>query len=169
MRSSQIVQNSDKTYFIQEEREKNISSSPVSAFFHNFFKIGTVISYFLIPLFTKSTILSYILVIVCSAFDFWVVKNISGRFLVGLRWWSEYNEQEEEVWMFECRSDEKSTKPIDSRLFWTTQIGFTIFWGVWLGFHIVSLKFLKTISIFIAFILLALNLYAFFKCSKGLK
>lgn len=28
-------------------------------------------------------------VIVLSAFDFWTVKNVTGRLLVGLRWWSE--------------------------------------------------------------------------------
>lgn len=36
-----------------------------------------------------STILMFIFVLVLSAIDFWVVKNISGRLLVGLRWRSE--------------------------------------------------------------------------------
>jgi len=27
-------------------------------------------------------------VIVFSCLDFWVVKNITGRLLIGLRWWS---------------------------------------------------------------------------------
>ena len=32
-------------------------------------------------------------VIVAAAIDFWFVKNIAGRFLVGMRWWIEYSEE----------------------------------------------------------------------------
>jgi hypothetical protein len=28
-----------------------------------------------------------------AALDFWVVKNVSGRILVGLRWWNEINDE----------------------------------------------------------------------------
>jgi hypothetical protein len=35
-----------------------------------------------------SNIITFIIVIVFSSLDFWVVKNITGRLLVGLRWWS---------------------------------------------------------------------------------
>jgi hypothetical protein len=33
--------------------------------------------------------------------DFWTVKNVSGRLLVGLRWWNEIKEDGESVWVFE--------------------------------------------------------------------
>jgi len=33
-------------------------------------------------------VITYILALVSAALDFWVVKNVSGRLLVGLRWWS---------------------------------------------------------------------------------
>jgi hypothetical protein len=36
-----------------------------------------------------SNIVTFIIVIIFSSLDFWVVKNITGRLLVGLRWWSE--------------------------------------------------------------------------------
>jgi hypothetical protein len=43
-----------------------------------------------------------IIIIVCIAADFWYTKNISGRILVGLRWWNKYNpETQENIWMFE--------------------------------------------------------------------
>lgn len=168
MRSSQVLRDEGKVLFVREQQVVNASRAPVSSFFHNFFKVATLFAYFLIPVFSTSKILSYIFVIIFASFDFWVVKNISGRFLVGLRWWSEYNENEEEVWMFECRSDESEIKAVDSRMFWGSQIGFTLFWGIWLVFNIISFKFLRTISLVITFFLLALNTYAFFKCSKGL-
>lgn len=40
-----------------------------------------------------SNVLTFIFTIILSALDFWVVKNISGRLLVGLRWWSAYDEK----------------------------------------------------------------------------
>lgn len=31
---------------------------------------------------------NFITIVTLLAFDFWTVKNISGRLLVGLRWWN---------------------------------------------------------------------------------
>ena len=35
----------------------------------------------------------FIMGTIFSALDFWVVKNVTGRLLVGLRWWSGYDEK----------------------------------------------------------------------------
>ena len=37
------------------------------------------------------------------AADFWTVKNITGRLLVGLRWWNKVNEDGTSEWVFESR------------------------------------------------------------------
>ena len=39
------------------------------------------------------SVITFILVTVLGALDFWTIKNISGRLLVGLRWWSEVDEK----------------------------------------------------------------------------
>ena len=39
------------------------------------------------------SVITFILVTVLGAIDFWTIKNISGRLLVGLRWWSEVDEK----------------------------------------------------------------------------
>lgn len=44
--------------------------------------------------------------VLLAALDFWVVKNVSGRILVGLRWWNEINDLGESVWKFECLDQE---------------------------------------------------------------
>ena len=51
------------------------------------FKAAGIIFYLLIGN-LLSDILTFIFVILFSSMDFWVVKNITGRLLVGLRWWS---------------------------------------------------------------------------------
>jgi hypothetical protein len=34
-------------------------------------------------------------VVLASSLDFWVVKNLSGRKLVGLKWWIDFSEDGE--------------------------------------------------------------------------
>jgi hypothetical protein len=46
-------------------------------------------------------VITFITVMVLSSLDFWTVKNVSGRLLVGLRWWSDYDEKGEQIWRFE--------------------------------------------------------------------
>ena len=59
------------------------SSHPTATFFHLFFKISAVVIYILNP---TSFVLTFVMIVLCLAFDFWTVKNVTGRLLVGLRW-----------------------------------------------------------------------------------
>lgn len=70
------------------------SSHPVLAALHILLKSLILATYLIIPLFTKETsVLQF--VIIGAAADFWIVKNLAGRFLVGLRWWVDFDEQGE--------------------------------------------------------------------------
>eukprot|EP01018_Ginkgo_biloba_P038597 Gb_30232 [translate_table: standard] len=57
--------------------------------------------YILFSLFVNSFVIIFVVTVWLAALDFWVVKNVSGRILVGLRWWNEINEQGESIWKFE--------------------------------------------------------------------
>lgn len=48
--------------------------------------------YILSALFFDSFVIIFVVMVLLAALDFWVVKNVSGRILVGLRWWNEINE-----------------------------------------------------------------------------
>ena len=50
-------------------------------------KIISVLFYFLFN-HLVSNLLAFITVIIVSAMDFWIVKNIIGRKLLALRWWT---------------------------------------------------------------------------------
>jgi hypothetical protein len=52
------------------------------------FKALAFFFYLIIGSIIDSKIITFILVILLCSLDFWVVKNITGRLLVGLRWWS---------------------------------------------------------------------------------
>ena len=63
-----------------------------------------VCSYLFLPI-VFPEILVYILVMLLSAIDFWVVKNIVGRKLVKMRWWFIIDNEGNERWWYESRTD----------------------------------------------------------------
>ena len=62
---------------------------------------GTALFFYLFMGFIFSSILIFVFVSILSIVDFWIVKNITGRFLVGLRWWRKLDENGNEDWEFE--------------------------------------------------------------------
>jgi hypothetical protein len=59
------------------------------------------LSYLFIDIIFSNYILTFVLVVIFDALDFWTVKNITGRKLVGLRWWSQIRDDGTEVWLYE--------------------------------------------------------------------
>ena len=79
------------------------SGHPWAAFFHLAFRTAAVLVYLFCTLFTDNFVLVFVITVVLLSFDFWTVKNVSGRLLVGLRWWTEVKEDGTNVWIFESR------------------------------------------------------------------
>lgn len=69
-------------------------------------------------LFTTNYIFVAVVVILLLAFDFWTVKNVTGRLLVGLRWWVYVKEDGSNEWVFEALENMESISANDSRIFW---------------------------------------------------
>ena len=53
--------------------------------------------------FSSSFVNVFIVCILLLAADFWTVKNVSGRLMVGLRWWSEVLDDGSTVWKYEAK------------------------------------------------------------------
>ncbi len=45
----------------------------------------------------------FLTIVLLLAVDFWTVKNVTGRLLVGLRWWNKVDEDGTSTWMFESK------------------------------------------------------------------
>jgi hypothetical protein len=69
-------------------------------------KAAALAFYILFSLFVKSFVIIFVITVLLAALDFWVVKNVSGRILVGLRWWNEIDDEGNSVWKFECLDGE---------------------------------------------------------------
>jgi len=76
---------------------------PLAVFFHLLFRVLSIITYLLCGLFNSGFIVNFVLIIILLSLDFWTVKNITGRLLVGLRWWNYVDEDGDSHWVFESR------------------------------------------------------------------
>ena len=148
----------DFTNFLSKAKHPGI------VFFTIFFKGLAMFCFLLLGIFGVPDALIFIFVVILNSLDFWFVKNVSGRILVGLRWWNEVKEDGTEVWKFES-SNEIKTKSIDTTIFWMSLYISPIFWGVFLFLELIGLKLMWFLSCLIAFILTFSNTFGYYKCS----
>lgn len=127
------------------------SAHPVALFFLYFFRTAAIVVYLLCGFFTSNYVLSTVIVVVLLAMDFWNCRNVSGRTLVGLRYWNQVDEDGESYWVFESRDPSRPANPVDSKMFW---IALYTFPALWLALLIVSI--LKLSASFIPIVMLAL-------------
>ncbi len=89
-------------------------------------------------------VLDFIIIILLLAADFYYLKNIAGRRLVGLRWWNEVDTQTgDSQWVFESSDPAvKVINPTDSRFFWLAMYTQPLLW-IALGIvAVVTFKFI---------------------------
>ena len=141
------------------------SSHPFICLFTFIFKMAAFIIYIIISFFTEKKGLIYLSVILLGSVDFWITKNISGRFLVGLRWWNEVKKDWKEVWIFESKN-EKIEATADKSVFWTSLYLNGGGWAILFLFKLITLSITNAIIAFTMLVFAGVNLYGFFKCSK---
>jgi hypothetical protein len=145
-----------------------LSSHPITLLTFLTFRISSVLVYFLGLWVFKSMIMIFIITILLLAADFYYLKNIAGRRLVGLRWWNEVDPSTgDSKWVFE--SSEAGTKVInatDSRFFWLALYVQPVLWVVMAILAIVQLQFLWLPLVIIALVLTVMNTLAFSRCDK---
>jgi hypothetical protein len=74
------------------------SAHPAVLLFHFGFRTAAILVYLFLGWFVVirgggGSIFVYVVTTILLAVDFWQVKNVSGRLLVGLRWWQEQTDQ----------------------------------------------------------------------------
>ena len=94
------------------------SQHPVAAFFHLAFKSAACLLYVFGGWFGVDYVTDFVLSVLLLAFDFWTVKNVTGRLLVGLRWWVHVNpDNGGNEWVFESNAGVQ-VPTLDYRIFW---------------------------------------------------
>ena len=126
-----------------------------------------------------------VLCILFMAADFWVVKNITGRLLVGLRWWNKVDAISGRTnWIFESAApaapsggggaysstgtntrNSKIVSSFDSKFFWSILYLTPVMWSISFLSAILWFQFQCFVTLSCALVLSASNVYGYYKCS----
>ncbi|KAL8370257.1 hypothetical protein RB595_000576 [Gaeumannomyces hyphopodioides] len=121
-----------------------LSSHPITLLTFLAFRVASLLVYLFGLLFTDNMVMIFIITILLLAADFYYLKNIAGRRLVGLRWWNEVDPQTgESHWVFE--SSEPGTKtinPTDNRFFWLAIYAQPLLWIALAILAVIRFKFI---------------------------
>jgi len=116
------------------------SSHPVALLFLYLFRTTAIAVYIFCGFFTDNYVLSIVAVVLLLAMDFWTCRNVSGRTLVGLRFWNQVDEDGDSYWVFESRDPSRPANPIDSKMFWTALYVYPVLWVLLLVVSILKLN-----------------------------
>eukprot|EP00316_Scyphosphaera_apsteinii_P009772 CAMPEP_0119312772 /NCGR_PEP_ID=MMETSP1333-20130426/27003_1 /TAXON_ID=418940 /ORGANISM="Scyphosphaera apsteinii, Strain RCC1455" /LENGTH=233 /DNA_ID=CAMNT_0007317437 /DNA_START=14 /DNA_END=716 /DNA_ORIENTATION=+ len=135
--------------------------------FHGLFKALAILVYVLSGfLFSGSYVLTFVVVTILSAVDFWTVKNVSGRLLVGMRWWNFIDENGESQWRFESFEEQRFVHPTDSNTFWLVLFVTPVVWLLLAVGALFTLRFMWLLLIVVALTCNMINVVGYAKCKK---
>jgi hypothetical protein len=142
--------------------------NPCAATAHVLFKTGAILFYILCEWFTDNFVVNFVVVCILLACDFWTVKNVSGRLLVGLRWWHEVKDDGSSEWKFESLDEEgqKTVESFEKRLFWWSSYANAIIWILLGVVTFFRLKLEYFMLVLLALTLSGSNLYGYIKASR---
>ncbi|CAJ2512836.1 Uu.00g009550.m01.CDS01 [Anthostomella pinea] len=145
-----------------------LSSHPITLLTFLAFRVSSLLVYLFGVIFTDNMVMIFIITMLLLAADFYYLKNIAGRRLVGLRWWNEVDPSSgDSQWVFE--SSEPGTKtvnPTDSRFFWLAMYSQPVLWVALAVLAVVRLKLMWLPLVVIAITLTITNSLAFSRCDK---
>uniref|UniRef100_A0A3B5L601 Golgi apparatus membrane protein TVP23 homolog n=1 Tax=Xiphophorus couchianus TaxID=32473 RepID=A0A3B5L601_9TELE len=171
----QDTNDEDVSLFDAEEdtgkRSKKNIKHPVASFFHLFFRVSATLVYLLCELVSGSFIASMVTIILLLSCDFWTVKNITGRLMVGLRWWNQVDDDGKSRWVFESRkgTGKQQASDSESRIFWLGLIVCPVIWGIFAFSTLFSFKIKWMPVVIMGLVLQGANLYGYVRCKVGAK
>ncbi|KAM3859916.1 Golgi apparatus membrane protein TVP23 homolog B [Diretmus argenteus] len=168
--------NEDVSLFDVEEdagkrpKKANIKH-PMASFFHLFFRVSAILVYLLCEFLSSSFIACMVTIILLLSCDFWTVKNITGRLMVGLRWWNQVDDDGQSHWVFESRKGTGKQQVLDSesRIFWLGLIVCPILWVIFAFSTLFSFRIKWLAVVIMGVVLQGANLYGYVRCKVGSK
>ena len=145
------------------------AAHPGYCMLHIGFKLAALLSYLILGLMIDDKTFCFLIVIILSAIDFWLVKNVTGRILVGLRWWSKIDDSGKETWYFESLGELRETNRTDSLVFWVACYAIPIIWLIFAMTSVFSLRFSQLTICMIGGGLAGVNLLGYIRCEKNHK
>lgn len=163
--------------------QKRRFKHPWAATFHIIFKTLALLFYLFGGLFGKDFISTFVTVILLISMDFWVVKNVTGRLLAGLRWTNYIDDEGNSHWLFENKNKAQNSKDratsyqesnkdpsygsADSSIFWAGLIAAPVTWSLLMMVSIFKLNIQWLMLVALATVLSGSNLYGYTRCRMG--
>ncbi|XP_042229174.1 uncharacterized Golgi apparatus membrane protein-like protein CG5021 isoform X2 [Homarus americanus] len=160
-----LLDNDDTLGFGEENEPKGKLKHPMVTVFHLLFRTAALIMYELSEFITNGFIGSFITIVILLSMDFWTVKNITGRLMVGLRWWNYIDDEGQSHWVFEAHKGRVSQTEV--RVFWVALVVFPVIWSILFLIAIGFFKFRWAMVVLIALSLTGSNLYGYVRCKFG--
>ncbi|KAF7652936.1 hypothetical protein LDENG_00090460 [Lucifuga dentata] len=153
---------------LRRSKKRNIKH-PVASFFHLFFRVCAILVYLLCEILNSSFIACMVTIILLLSCDFWTVKNISGRLMVGLRWWNQVDDDGHSHWVFESRkgTGKQQASDSESRIFWLGLIICPILWVIFVFSSLFSFRIKWLPVVIMGLVLQGANLYGYVRCKVG--
>eukprot|EP01120_Amphizonella_sp_Union-15-10_P014949 TRINITY_DN7486_c0_g4_i2.p1 TRINITY_DN7486_c0_g4~~TRINITY_DN7486_c0_g4_i2.p1 ORF type:complete len:188 (+),score=19.33 TRINITY_DN7486_c0_g4_i2:177-740(+) len=139
---------------------------PFSIFFHLFFRCAAIVIYVIGKIIFGNFILTFILTVLCLAFDFWTVKNVTGRILVGLRWWNKISDDGSSVWSFESIDDKTRINQWEAKYFWFGLLLPPIAWIAFSFLNLITFSLQWLVLCVIGSVLGCANIIGYVKCAR---
>lgn len=147
-------------------------SRPYICLLHIFFKVTAVLSYLFLGFVYNSNMIQFLVSFGSMMVDFWITKNLTGRLLVGMRWWSDEDDESsesgahKELLFYESYDADLNFHSFDTSIFWGGMVGSCGFWlFVALG-KVLSLDLLWGMVTVTGLLLNWTNLKSYYKCYK---
>ncbi|XP_068672321.1 Golgi apparatus membrane protein TVP23 homolog B-like isoform X1 [Montipora foliosa] len=147
-------------------RRRKKFRNPAVTVFHLLFRVAAIIAYLLCGWLSDSFITNFVVIVLLLSCDFWTVKNVTGRLLVGLRWWNYVDEDGNSHWVFESKKNDKNVSSAESRVFWLGLVICPLVWMFFLVAALFSLKFKWLLVVAVGLSLNVANLVGYVRCKK---
>ncbi|XP_004069768.1 Golgi apparatus membrane protein TVP23 homolog A isoform X1 [Oryzias latipes] len=149
-------------------RRGAVFRQPLASFLHLFFRLVALVMYLLCDWDGKNFESCFFTIIGLLSLDFWYVKNVSGRLLVGLHWWNQIDEDGNSFWVFEAKKRSPNTgTQTEARIFWLGLIICPLIWTIFFFTALFSLKIEWLLLVIPCFSLQVVNLHCYLRCKAG--
>jgi len=136
---------------------------------HVAFRSAALLVYLFGGMFSSSFIGVFVAVVLLLSVDFWTVKNVTGRIMVGLRWWNYIDENGDSQWMFEKRNGDSQhlLSATEVRFFWVALVAAPFLWLILFLTAFFSFKFQWLVLVTIGLTLSGSNMLGYLRCKMG--
>jgi len=143
---------------------------PVAVFFHLLFRSLALLGFLFCNWLSSSFVASFVVLLLLLSADFWTVKNVSGRLLVGLRWWNYVDGDGKSRWVYEARPAGFAAGSVtESRLFWVSLAVAQLLWLLFLFAMLFTLNLKWLMVVVVGFVMNGANAYGYVRCRIGAK